>query len=152
MFRSIVSRTSHINLVKNKVFLSSKPGVIYYTKSHEWVKEVNNSLRIGITHHAQRELGDISFIVPPIPGKTYNQDEETVVIESTKAVGEIKMPVTGTIVEVNKRLDEEPKLINDDPEGEGWIFSFSGSSNDKKFLGTLMNEKDYQEHLKSLKK
>lgn len=137
-------------------------GTIYYTGSHEWLKPGLNSdvVRIGITDHAQRELGDISFVVPPKVGKKYEKDQDTVVIESVKAVGEIKMPISGTIVGINSRLDQEASLINSDPEGEGWLFSFKIDVDSNKelvdetgdFFKKLMNKNQYREYLDSLKK
>lgn len=155
MFGSLLRRSCLRTSSSNqKVFFSTNNDLLY-TKSHEWIKSVGpDCLKMGITDHAQRELGDISFVVLPIVGKKYDQDQEVVVIESTKAVGEIKMPMTGLISEVNQRLDQEAKLINDDPEGSGWIFSFKtdGSDGSSSFLSKLMSRKDYQDYLKTLKK
>lgn len=134
---------------------SSGP-ILRYTKTHEWVQQIEGSeLKIGITHHAQRELGDISFVVPPTIGKTYLIDQEAVVIESTKAVGEIKMPIDGIVTQINQHLDSEAKLINDDPEGSGWIFQFKPldlNGGGATFLSKLLDREQYQEYLKTLKK
>jgi glycine cleavage system H protein len=154
MFRLIKLKPRVLSLGGvNRKFFSSGEGVTYYTESHEWLQKSSvDTIRVGITDHAQSALGDISFVVLPRVGKKYQKDQECAVIESTKAVGEIKMPITGTISEINKLLDEDAKLINDDPEGKGWFFTFkidgSNINEDNDFFKKLMTRERYLEYLK----
>jgi glycine cleavage system H protein len=94
-----------------------------YTADHEWLRvEDDGSITVGITHHAQEQLGDLVFVQLPEVGRQYAKDDEAAVIESVKAAAEIKMPVSGTVVAVNTRLVDEPGMVNTDPLGAGWFF------------------------------
>jgi len=99
------------------------PTELRYTKTHEWVRlEKNGVATIGITDFAQEQLGDLTYIELPGVGDNVEAQSEVAVIESVKAAADIYAPVAGTITEVNKKLEEQPELINSDPFGEGWIF------------------------------
>lgn len=98
------------------------PQELKYTKDHEWVKEEDGRVRVGITHHAQKELGDIVFVELPEVGKVAKKGELLGTVESVKAVGEVYAPVSGEVVEANSALESTPELVNKDPYGEGWIF------------------------------
>ncbi|MCD5408915.1 glycine cleavage system protein GcvH [Candidatus Bipolaricaulota bacterium] len=98
------------------------PQELKYTKDHEWVKEEDGKVRVGITHHAQKELGDIVFVELPEVGKVAKKGELLGTVESVKAVGEVYAPVSGEVVEANSALESTPELVNKDPYGEGWIF------------------------------
>jgi len=94
-----------------------------YTESHEWLRlEDDGSVTVGITEYAQNLLGDLVYVALPKEGESFTQGEEAATIESVKAAGEIKLPVDGTIVAVNALLADEPSLVNDAPEGDGWFF------------------------------
>jgi len=93
-----------------------------YTEDHEWAELDGEIITIGITEYAQSQLGDIVYIELPDVGRTLDQGEETAVVESVKAAGDVKSPVTGEVIEVNDVLNDEPELVNQDPEKEGWIF------------------------------
>lgn len=114
-----------------------------YTEDHEWIRqEEDGSLTFGITDHAQDSLGDVVFVELPEAGQTLKAGEEVAVIESVKAAGEIKLPVSGTIVEVNDALSDKPELVNSDPLGEGWFFRLQ--PDDSSTLDNLMNEDQYR--------
>jgi len=98
------------------------PAELKYTKDHEWAKEEDGKIRVGITDHAQKELGDIVFVELPEVGKKVKKGEQVATVESVKAVGEVYAPVSGEVVEVNTSLESSPELVNKDPYGEGWIF------------------------------
>jgi glycine cleavage system H protein len=90
--------------------------------SHEWIVLENERVgKIGITAFAQKELGEIVYIQPPILGQRLNRRQELAVLESTKAATDLYSPVSGTVIEVNHSLIEQPDLINHSPENEGWI-------------------------------
>lgn len=93
-----------------------------YTEYHEWAELDGDVLTIGITEYAQSQLGDIVYVELPEVGRTLDQGEETAVVESVKAAGDVKSPVTGEVIEVNDVLNDEPELVNQDPENEGWFF------------------------------
>jgi len=93
-----------------------------YTEDHEWAELEGEIITVGITDYAQGQLGDIVYVELPDIGRTLDQGEETAVVESVKAAGDVKSPVTGEVVEVNDVLNDEPELVNQDPENEGWFF------------------------------
>ena len=99
----------------------SIPNELKYTKEHEWVVIDNNIATIGITDHAQGQLGDIVFVELPVLESNINQDDTFGVVEAVKTVADLFAPVSGKIVEINNELEESPDLINSDPYGSGWI-------------------------------
>ena len=105
----------------------SIPDDLQYTKSHEWVRAENGTVTIGITDHAQEELGDVVFVELPDVGDTIGAGESFGTVESVKAVSDLYTPVGGEVVEVNSSLEDAPEKINDDPYGEGWIVKLSTS-------------------------
>ncbi len=131
---------------------------LYYTKTHQWAKVDGNVVTMGITDFAQEQLGEISMVdlnYSKIVGTTIQQvvmsgneasssPMSDVSVESAKAVGEIFPPVSGKVVAVNKKLDNEPELINKDPYGEGWLFKIEASKLSKE-LGNLLNAKAYRQ-------
>ena len=98
------------------------PDDLYYTESHEWVRQEGENARVGITDHAQAELTDVVFVELPKIGGKAEAHGQIAVVESVKAASDIYAPVKGTVVEVNKALEGNPALVNTDPFGEGWIF------------------------------
>jgi len=92
-----------------------------YTNDHEWIKIEGKIGTVGITHHAQEELGDVVFVELPEPGLEIEAGKPVGSIESVKAVADLFSPVTGVVVEVNAALSETPELVNKDPHGEGWM-------------------------------
>ena len=121
------------------------PEGLYYTEDHEWVEMENGTGRVGITDHAQDELGDIVFVELPGKGEEFEQHDNFGVIESVKAVSDMYIPVSGTIAEVNEELLDSPELINDEPYEGGWIIEIEVSAEDE--LDELMDAEEYKEYL-----
>ena len=120
-----------------------------YTKDHEWLLlEDDDTVVIGITDYAQEQLGEMVFVELPDVGRDVSQGEEAAVVESVKAAGDVKAPVSGTVVEVNDALVDEPGKVNEDPLGEGWFFKLKIS--DPKELDKLLDESDYNSLLEAL--
>ncbi|MBL7815088.1 MAG: glycine cleavage system protein GcvH [Saprospiraceae bacterium] len=97
------------------------PKDLKYTKEHEWVRLEGDIATIGITDHAQSELGDIVYVEVESVGETITANEVFGTVEAVKTTSELYMPVTGEVLEVNAILEDEPELVNSDPYGEGWI-------------------------------
>ena len=98
------------------------PEDLHYTDEHEWIREVGDSkVRIGITDYAQDQLGDVVYVELPEQGKDVAKDDLVVEIESTKSVGEVYAPFSGTISAANDRVAEAPELVNTSPYDEGWL-------------------------------
>lgn len=113
-----------------------------YTEDHEWVKlEADDIVVIGITNHAQEQLGDIVFVELPEIGAEFSQGDDISVIESVKAASELKAPVSGNIVAVNEALSDEPNIVNDDPVDAGWFCRLKLSNPAE--LDSLLDEDAY---------
>lgn len=97
------------------------PEELKYTDEHEWIKEMDGRLRIGITDYAQDQLGDIVYIELPEVGKSVAKEDILVEVESTKSVGEVYSPATGTVAAVNGAVSDNPELVNSSPYDEGWL-------------------------------
>jgi glycine cleavage system H protein len=117
------------------------PDDLRYTKNHEWVRVVGKTATIGITDHAQSQLGDIVYVELPGEGETITKDETFGVVESVKAVSDCFAPLSGKVLEVNNPLSESPETINEDCYGEGWIVRIELS--DSSELSQLMDQKQY---------
>jgi glycine cleavage system H protein len=126
------------------------PNDLHYTKSHEWVRIDGEIGTIGITEHAQKELGEIVYLELPEVGHVYNAEEEFGTVESVKAVSELFTPVSGEVVEVNKRAVGEPGIVNDDSYGDGWLIKLKLSSDEE--VGKLMSAQLYTEYVQSEEK
>ncbi|WP_438991792.1 glycine cleavage system protein GcvH [Lentibacter sp.] len=98
-----------------------------FTEEHEWLREEDGLIVVGITEHASEQLGDVVFIDLPEEGTEVTKDEEICVIESVKAASDILAPLDGEIVEVNSMLIDEPSKVNDDPLGDAWFFKMKPS-------------------------
>ena len=114
-----------------------------YSEDHEWISVDENIGTVGITNHAQSQLGDIVFVELPEVGRTLVAGGDAGVVESVKAASDLFSPVTGKIVEINEALDSEPSLANSDPSGNGWFFKIKLSDTDE--LDSLMDEASYKE-------
>ena len=119
-----------------------------YTEDHEWVRQEGELAVVGITDYAQEQLGEIVFVEPPEVDQVLTKGEEVAVIESVKAAGEVKAPISGVVVAVNELLDDEPEKINEAPSGEGWIFKIKPS--DSSEMDELMDDAAYNALLESL--
>jgi glycine cleavage system H protein len=119
-----------------------------YTEDHEWILVEGDIAIVGISDHAQEQLGDIVYVDLPEEGAEFAQGAEAATIESVKAASEIYVPVGGEVVEVNGALNDDPALVNSDPYGAGWFFKLKVA--DAGELGKLMNETAYQEYVESL--
>jgi glycine cleavage system H protein len=116
-----------------------------YTKEHEWVSVNGDVGTVGITFHAQSELGDIVYVDMPTPGAAVTAGESFGSVESVKAVSEIYSPVTGEVVEANETLKDAPEKLNDDPHGEAWLVKIRLS--DKSQIDALMDASKYQAYI-----
>jgi glycine cleavage system H protein len=121
----------------------SVPGELQYTRTHEWVRREGDSATVGITDHAQDELGDVVFVELPEEGATFGAGDAFGTIESVKAVSDLYAPVGGEVVEVNSTLEDAPEKVNEDPYGDGWIVKLRVSDE-----GTgLLSASDYEQLL-----
>jgi len=102
--------------------MSNIPSELHYTKTHEWVRQEEDLLTVGITDHAQTMLGDLIYVELPEAETNLEIGEECAVVESVKAAADIYSPISGEIVEINPSVIENPQLINQDPYGAGWLF------------------------------
>lgn len=92
-----------------------------YSESHEWLRIEDDVAVVGITDHAQRRLGDITFVEFPEPGQRFEAGEVCMTVESVKAASDIYLPVAGTVREINRTLEDHPEIVNQDPHGAGWL-------------------------------
>ncbi|QAA76282.1 MAG: Glycine cleavage system H protein [Candidatus Bipolaricaulis sibiricus] len=113
-----------------------------YTKDHEWVRLEGDKAWVGITDHAQKQLGDIVFVELPPVGKVVRLGETVASVESVKAVGEVGAPLSGVVLEVNQALSASPDLVNKDPQGQGWLFTLRISTPSE--LSALLDAKAYE--------
>ena len=124
--------------------MSQIPSELRYTKSHEWVKSMDDGhVEVGITDHAQEQLGDMVFVELPEVGATLGAGDDCAVVESVKAASDIYAPIGGEIVEVNSELDDAPESVNSDPYGGGWLFRMRPS--DETEIGELLDADGYAE-------
>ncbi|WP_260484308.1 glycine cleavage system protein GcvH [Sphingomicrobium flavum] len=115
---------------------------LYFTKEHEWVRVEDGVATVGISTHAAEALGDIVFAETPETGRAVSKGDDAAVVESVKAASDVYAPVSGEVTEGNEALADNPGLVNEDPEGEGWFFKISLA--DEGELEGLMNEADYR--------
>jgi len=113
-----------------------------YTEDHEWVMVSGDEAVVGISDHAQEQLGDIVFVELPAIGKALEKGKEAAVVESVKAASEIYAPADGEVLAVNEALTDEPAKVNSDPEGDGWFFKMKLS--DPSQLAQLMDAAAYK--------
>ena len=126
--------------------MSNIPSHYQYTDTHEWVSiEDNDTVRIGISDHAQEQLGDLVFVELPVVGDELSQGDPCAVVESVKAASDIYSPVSGKVVAINEDLDANPALINADPYGDGWLFEIELIDNEE--LDGLKDAESYEELL-----
>ncbi len=119
-----------------------------YTDDHEWAREEGDLVVVGITDYAQQQLGEVVFVEPPDIDRELAKGEDAAVVESVKAAGEIKSPISGVVVEVNELLSDEPEKVNDDPDGDGWIFKIKPT--DSSEFASLMDDAAYSALIETL--
>ena len=118
------------------------PEDYYYTKDHEWAQVDENIVTVGITEFAQDSLGEIVYVELPEEGQKVTQGEPFGVIESVKAVSDLFAPVSGTVIEINQSLSDDPSVLNDDPINNGWLIRIEMDT--EKELAALMRAPDYK--------
>ena len=119
-----------------------------FTKDHEWVSLDGDIATVGITAYAQEQLGDVVFVEVPESGRQVAQGDDAAVVESVKAASEVYAPVSGEIVEGNEALSDNPALVNEAPDSEGWFFRLKLTNSDE--LDGLMDEAAYADYVKEL--
>ncbi|MCF3593614.1 glycine cleavage system protein GcvH [Rhodobacteraceae bacterium LMO-12] len=116
-----------------------------FTEEHEWLREEDGLIVVGITEHASEQLGDVVFVELPEVGMEVTRDEEICVIESVKAASDILSPLDGEIVEVNSAIVDEPSKVNEDPMGDAWFFKIKAS--DLSPMDDYMDEAEYKDFI-----
>lgn len=120
-----------------------------YSPDHSWVRlDEDGDATVGISAYAQEQLGDIVYLEAPEVGREVVPGEEIGIIESVKTTGELKAPVQGTVIEINRLAIEKPELVNESPVDDGWIFRLRVA--DEAALDELMDEDDYAEYIETL--
>ncbi len=120
----------------------------YYTKDHEWIRVEGSIGTVGVSEHAQEQLGDVVYVELPELGRNVKKGEQVAIVESVKAASEVYSPVSGKVIETNQRLTENPALVNEDAEGGAWFFRIE--LNDQSELANLMTADAYRDYLATL--
>lgn len=126
--------------------MANTPEDVSYTKDHEWVRVKGEKATIGITDHAQKQLGDVVYVELPKIGDRFEATEPFGSVESVKAVSEVYMPVTGSVLEINESLNESPELVNEDPYGDGWMIV--AKVDNAAELDGLLTAAEYEDYVK----
>jgi glycine cleavage system H protein len=121
---------------------------VFFTKEHEWIKVDGDVATVGITDHAQDQLGDIVFAEVPEGGRQLAKGQEAAVVESVKAASDVYAPISGEVTEGNSKVADDPSIVNSDPEGEGWFFKLK--LDDPGELDGLMDEAAYRAWVRTL--
>ena len=121
---------------------------LFYTEDHEWIRADGDEAVIGITNHAQEQLGDVVFVELPEVGRQLEKGGEAAVVESVKAASEIYAPASGEVTEINDSLEDVPATVNQSPFGDGWFFKIKLSDPDE--LDALMDEAAYKSFVEGL--
>ena len=114
----------------------------YFTQEHEWIEVDGEVGTVGITDYAQGQLGDVVFVETPDAGRKLEKGDEAATVESVKAASDVYAPASGTVLEGNAALADQPDLVNSDPEGEGWFYRLTLSDADE--VAELMDETAYE--------
>jgi glycine cleavage system H protein len=118
------------------------PEDVFYTESHEWVRDEGNHITIGLTDYAQSQLKDIVYVDTPEAGAEFKKGDSMGVVESVKTVADIYSPVTGKVIEANVTLKDHPQFVNEDPYGKGWLVKME--IQDREELKELLSARDYR--------
>ena len=121
---------------------------VYFTKEHEWIRVDGDTATVGISDHAQEQLGDIVFAEVPEPGKRLTKGQEAAVVESVKAASDVYSPVSGEVIEGNQAVADDPALVNSAAEGDGWFFKIKLDNPGE--LDGLMEEGAYRDWVQTL--
>ena len=123
--------------------MTNVPTELFYTKDHEWIRqEPDGTCVVGITHHAQDSLGDVTFVEMPTIGENFDSGSVFGVVESVKAASDLYMPLTGQIIEINEDLNDSPENVNNDPYSEGWMTKIKPS--DEIATGEVLDSESYK--------
>ena len=126
--------------------MANTPEDLSYTKDHEWVRVKDNLATVGITDHAQLQLGDVVYVELPKVGDRFEASEPFGSVESVKAVSEVYMPLAGSAVEVNESLNDSPEQVNEDPYGEGWMIRVKMDNPSQ--VDALLTAIEYEDYIK----
>ena len=127
--------------------MNETPIDLKFLDSHEWIKEDGNTVIVGISDHAQNELGEVVFVELPAIGDEFVSGDEAAVVESVKAASEVYTPISGEVIEVNDALEENPELVNTSPYEEGWFFKLKVSDENLGSTDSLMTAEEYSSML-----
>ena len=127
--------------------MNEMPGDLKFLDSHEWIKVDDNTAIVGISDHAQNELGEVVFVELPAIGDEFVLGDEAAVVESVKAASEVYTPISGEVIEVNDTLEESPELVNTSPFEEGWFFKLKVSDENLESIESLMTAEEYSSML-----
>ena len=127
--------------------MNEMPGDLKFLDSHEWIKVDDNTAIVGISDHAQNELGEVVFVELPAIGDEFVLGDEAAVVESVKAASEVYTPISGEVIEVNDTLEENPELVNTSPYEEGWFFKLKVTDENLGSVDSLMTAEEYSSML-----
>ena len=127
--------------------MNETPSDLKFLDSHEWIKEDENTVIVGISDHAQSELGEVVFVELPAVGDEFVSGDEAAVVESVKAASEVYTPISGEVIEINDALEENPELVNTSPYEEGWFFKLEVSDENLGSIDNLMTAEEYSSML-----
>ena len=127
--------------------MANVPDNLHYSKDHEWVRVEGDTAVVGITDHAQEQLGDVVYVELPKAGENFPAHESFGSVESVKAVSEIFTPISGAVTEVNDSLNDEPEKVNKDPYGEGWMIKMKMSAPGE--VDSLLTAAEYEDFTKA---
>ena len=127
--------------------MNETPSDLKFLDSHEWVKVDDNTVIVGISDHAQNELGEVVFVELPAIGDEFVSGDEAAVVESVKAASEVYTPLSGEVIEVNEALEENPELVNTSPYEDGWFFKLKVSDENLGSTDGLMTAEEYSSML-----
>ena len=127
--------------------MNETPSDLKFLDSHEWVKVDESTVIVGISDHAQNELGEVVFVELPAIGDEFVSGDEAAVVESVKAASEVYTPMSGEVIEVNEALEENPELVNTSPYEDGWFFKLKVSDENLGSIDSLMTAEEYSSML-----
>ena len=127
--------------------MNETPSDLKFLDSHEWVKVDDSAVIVGISDHAQNELGEVVFVELPAIGDEFVSGDEAAVVESVKAASEVYTPLSGEVIEVNEALEDNPELVNTSPYEDGWFFKLKVSDENLGSIDSLMTAEEYSSML-----